>query len=257
MPDLTSVSGVLELLSLCNLVILGNVLDHRTYSAPNQDAEDEATETQEQRIQNYDLNDIERTERDEMILARGVSIHLLKWVVATLRITNTETGNHVSIDSIIRLYLGKQAAAILKYKQLAWNPVDPEERVYGAPHCTPHNLEVQLENALDTYPGALAAYEECKGNFDDSLDYGPKALLYSVETRGEPQLLDGREIFSLIIESYEIDVSLTEATDEDFCRWGTTALDKKYKNFLRRVAVHNSPLDDPIADMPRGKKRRL
>jgi len=46
LPDLNTFDGILNLLSTCSLSILGNILDFQTYSAPNQDEEDQVSAAQ-------------------------------------------------------------------------------------------------------------------------------------------------------------------------------------------------------------------
>lgn len=148
MPDLTTIQGLLDLLSLCNLVILGNVLDHRTYSAPNQDAETEATPRQRNRMDLYDHNAMPSQERDSSVYARGVCIQMLHWCMAHFEIQDSRTGRIID-ENVAASHLVRQAIALQKYKNVATS-----KGIKGAPHCTPADLDRQIGNALKTYPAA-------------------------------------------------------------------------------------------------------
>lgn len=179
-------------MTLCNLVILGNALDFRTYSAPNQEEDVEATILQKDRMEKYDLNNIEREERHEMILVRGMCVHLLIWLSCNYEVINTRNGS--TVEAYDRFYLGKLAAAILAYKELA-----SKQQVIGAPHCTSKMLRAQLTNALSIWVGSYNTFLEQLKNGVSGLDYGGKAQFLTIRKREEPRNPGGRFIFILNI----------------------------------------------------------
>lgn len=140
--------GVLDLLSLCNLVILGNVLDHRTYSAPNQDPYAEANAVQMKRIEQHDHNAIPFEEREASVYARGLCIQMLHWFVAHFEIRDSRTGKKID-ENIAASHLARQAIALQAYKKAA-----TANKIRGAPHCTLSNLKHQIQNALTIYDDA-------------------------------------------------------------------------------------------------------
>lgn len=175
--------GVIDFLSLLNLVILGNVLDHRTYTAPNQHASDKPTKAQKERLEVFDLNAIPRIERDEAILARGMCLHMLQWFQAHFQIWRTDTNEEVT--DITSWYLGKQAAAILEYKRLA-----TAKKVLGAPNCTLNTLLLQLENVLALFPEARKVFKQTHAEY--SLDFGRQsATFYEVKRIDPPEKFPG------------------------------------------------------------------
>ena len=64
----------MDLISGCALAVLGNVLDFRTYSAPNQAEEDLTRKEQLQLWNDFDQNDIPGDECMAICYARGVAL---------------------------------------------------------------------------------------------------------------------------------------------------------------------------------------
>jgi len=58
LPNIQTFQGLMNLISGCTLAVLANVLDFRTYSAPNQAEEDPTTRAQLQLWKDFDRNDI-------------------------------------------------------------------------------------------------------------------------------------------------------------------------------------------------------
>ena len=82
LPNIETMEGVLNVTCLAILVILGNVLDFRTYSAPNQGEADEASAAQTTLMNTGDINAIPNNERIAYCYARGVALHILSWLRA-------------------------------------------------------------------------------------------------------------------------------------------------------------------------------
>lgn len=79
MPDIDSVDGLIDLMCGCILIILGNVLDFRTYRAPHQDDDAEFTEI-DRTLLEHDFNSIPYYDRLAICHARGVALHILHWI---------------------------------------------------------------------------------------------------------------------------------------------------------------------------------
>lgn len=146
--------GVLNVICLAVLVILGNVLDFRTYSAPNQGEDDEASPAQAKLMNTGDINAIPNNERLAYCYARGIALRILNW----LRSCATFTGPPDGIaDDLISLFFVQILASLSMYKSVA------EANNYGGvPHCTSRLLDRQITNVLEVDPTLKAAWE-CKG----------------------------------------------------------------------------------------------
>ncbi|KAF9521617.1 hypothetical protein CPB83DRAFT_841121 [Crepidotus variabilis] len=79
-PKVDTIDGLLDLLSLCNLVVLGNVLDFRTYSAPNQHECAPADSRQAELMDVHDQNNIPWDKRMSYCYGRGVAITIMRAV---------------------------------------------------------------------------------------------------------------------------------------------------------------------------------
>ena len=166
LPDIKNFDGILDLLSLCILVILGNVLDFQTYSAPNQHQTESATQVQRSLMNRFDRNDIQVDERMAMCHGRGVAIFLLKWVRSCCLVTGPDG---VAVEDLPSLYLVKVLKALLSYKRMA-----QKKRINGTPHCTLSLLERQIQNVVQCDPSFETQWRNRANLPDDSLNFGKK-----------------------------------------------------------------------------------
>lgn len=115
LPDVNTFQGLINLLSLCNLVILGNVLDFRTYVAPNQSPGHPADSRQKKLMKTYDRNNIPKEERLSMVYTRGLALEIFQWVRDLCEVRNPDG----EVIDITCLYLTQQLASLLRYKDEA------------------------------------------------------------------------------------------------------------------------------------------
>ena len=113
LPNINDFDGLMDLLSACILVILGNVLDFRTYRAPSQDEYEKASQDQQILI-NSEINSIPITERFAICHARGVALHLINWI----RICSEIRGpGGVIITDLPSQFFVQIAQTLIKYKE--------------------------------------------------------------------------------------------------------------------------------------------
>ncbi|KAF9521643.1 hypothetical protein CPB83DRAFT_778366 [Crepidotus variabilis] len=161
LPNIATLDGVLDLLSLCNLVILGNVLDYRTYSAPNQAEKKEITPLQALNMEGFDQNDIPWDERVSACYARGIAITVLRAIQQHCLIVNGEGYEQSLLPTRM---LARQIKGLFLYKKQA-----VLLELEGVPHCTVSLLETQLQNILAWAPDIADVYHEEV----ESLHFGP------------------------------------------------------------------------------------
>lgn len=138
-PDLNTFGGIINLLSLCNLVILGNVLDFSTYLAPNQPPERNTMLAEQEVLENHDRNKIPKQERVAMMFYRGLAFEVIGWMKLHFEFWNPK-GEAVDLPSH---YLAQQLLALLEYKLDA---SEKKKGSAGAPHCTLALLQKQIGN---------------------------------------------------------------------------------------------------------------
>ena len=132
LPNPGTVNGAIDLISLCFLVIFGNVLDFRTYCTPDGGPAKEADKN--------DVNNISIDERYNICIARGTCIELLNWWRTKYSISTPEFScqNDFPTHFII-----SQALALWVYKTRTEQDGRP-----GAPGCTAELLLAQIFNVL-------------------------------------------------------------------------------------------------------------
>ena len=159
LPDLNTFDGIINLLSLCNLVILGNVLDFRTYLAPNQPPERAATPAEQHVLEGYDRNKIPKQERAAMMFYRGLAFEVVDWIKLRFHFWDPK-GQDIDLPSH---YLIQQLLALLEYKSDA---AENKKGHAGAPHCTLSLLEKQIHNIV----GCNEALKKYWSLFRDRVD---------------------------------------------------------------------------------------
>ena len=143
LPDVTNIDGLMNLLSACVLVILGNVLDFRTYRAPTQGEFSQANRTQQILI-DHEINGIPLYERFAICYARGVALHLFSWIRQCSVITGP--GGHI-IDDLPSRFLVQIAQTLIRYKEGA-NASELDLRA----NCTVEMLTRQITNVVAIEP---------------------------------------------------------------------------------------------------------
>ena len=88
LPNVNNIDGLMNLISACVLVILGNVLDFRTYHAPTQEEYTKANKNQQILI-DHKINIIPINERLAVCYACGVALCLFNWICHCFVITVT------------------------------------------------------------------------------------------------------------------------------------------------------------------------
>ena len=143
LPDVTNIDGLMNLLSACVLVILGNVLDFRTYRAPTQGEFSQANRTQQILI-DHEINGIPLYERFAICYARGVALHLFSWIRQCSMITGP--GGHI-IDDLPSRFLVQIAQTLIRYKEGA-NTSELDLKA----NCTLEMLTKQIDNIVAIEP---------------------------------------------------------------------------------------------------------
>jgi len=154
LPDLKGLEALLDIFSLCNILILSNILDERTYWPSNTGA-------------------IPLDEHYTCAYARGLSLCLLDaldqlFTLVTVGPSGSEvTNDFTSIRTIAAKFLAQQSAAILDYKRRA-----EQSGMQGATHhCTSSKLRQQLEGCLALWPECAEAFQICMKAAKKSMEW--------------------------------------------------------------------------------------
>jgi len=161
MPNVQTFQGLMDLISGCTLAVLCNVLDFRTYSAPNQREEDLTTKAQLQLWKDFDRNDIPGDERMAICYARGVALAVFGWIRDGC-IVKTPDGEVV--DDLPSKYLVNLLDALVGYKDNA-----KARGLEGAPHCSSWMLKAQISNVVKCDSLVEKLWGQRSGSSSDSL----------------------------------------------------------------------------------------
>ena len=118
LPDLSSIDSLLEVLSLCNILVLSNVLDERTYYGEDVSSDEKS---------------ISLVERYKITYSRGLALYLLDSLdsLYLLQEINQSGNKFISLKAFAASFLAQQSATVLHYKESAeGNGLD------GAVYCT-------------------------------------------------------------------------------------------------------------------------
>jgi hypothetical protein len=140
LPDVNNIDGLMNLLSACVLVVLGNVLDFRTYRAPTQEENQKADKNQQILI-DYEINTIPLSERFSICYSRGVALHLINWIRRFCVITGPAGEDVKDLPSYFFVQI---AQTLIKYKSGA-NISQLELQA----NCTLDMLTRQIENVVE------------------------------------------------------------------------------------------------------------
>jgi len=141
LPNVRTLNGLLDLISGCTLAVLGNVLDFRTYSAPNQSENQKTTRAQARLWSDFDRNDIPGDERMAICYTRGIALTVFEWIRRWC-IVKTPDGEVVS--DLPSMYMVNLLDALIGYKEKA-----VKRGLHGSPHCTLQMLKEQIFNVVN------------------------------------------------------------------------------------------------------------
>lgn len=155
LPDLTTMPGLLDFLTLCNMGILFNVLDRRTYGTPGQSYIDSL------RLNQYDYNPISEDDRRNFVYARGVSLELVHWLNSRLIVTCVE-GNpqeRLEIEDLHVHHITRQGLFMLQYLE-NWTEEEKEKDDPHFPLVDKGALGKQLQWAMRTIPWIATSWSD-------------------------------------------------------------------------------------------------
>ncbi|PPQ81759.1 hypothetical protein CVT26_007392 [Gymnopilus dilepis] len=179
LPKIHTFAGLSDLLSICSLLVLANVLDMRTYSAPNQSFGATIGDSQLSLMDQFDRNDIPTKERLYMAYARGLALSTMQWVRELCEITSPD--GKVILDFPFK-YLIYHLVALLRFKKAA------EERLSTpSEHCNLVLLRRQIENVVKCDQTLMHYWSEVGRHVDDMCFAELLRPGHSVRWRDRPQ----------------------------------------------------------------------
>jgi hypothetical protein len=155
LSDLTTMPGLLDFLTLCNMGILFNVLDTRTYGTPGQSYIDSL------RIDQYDYNTIPDDDRRKFVYARGLSLELVHWLNCRLIVKCVEDDPQgiLEIEDLHTHRITQQGLFMLQYLA-KWTEEETMKDDSHFPVIDKGALEKQLQWAMHTVPWISTSWKD-------------------------------------------------------------------------------------------------
>lgn len=135
--------SVLDMLSACNLAILSNALDFRTYTHPKQVDDETLNDEHKMQMDVYDRNSLSDADRTGCVYARGLALDLFNWFADNYVLKDESRNESMSTLLALMNNLAHQAYSVWVTKEQAM-----ALGIGGAPNCTMEGLHQQLTNAL-------------------------------------------------------------------------------------------------------------
>ena len=129
----------MDLIVICSLGVLMNVLCPATYSAPGLHCLSKMDNIQADAWDQYDINGLSEYERKIFCLVRGQSLELVLWLSATYVIGNCDS----SAQDVFLAVVVNMCKALCDYKWKA-----DKQGIFCSPDFTIERLKTQIHNAL-------------------------------------------------------------------------------------------------------------
>ena len=175
MPDLLKSESLVDVLTLCNLCCLVNVLDFRTYSFQHLGSNEYPSPRELDQRERWDYNALTIVDREYFTFVRGLARIFIIWVGCHYEIISSQSEEAVVNfeRDFAGAYLEKQAVAILNYKRAA-----DKEGLTGAPHCTYKALEKQMDLLFGNEPSSLGDWAKVKVQYksNTTLAFGDRTF---------------------------------------------------------------------------------
>lgn len=243
--DLETPEGLFNVLATCNLVILSNVLDRRTYRERIEDINSREDLMFSEEYIRYDRNSIAVEERREMSHFRGMAFNLLRWIARNFEITLADPLVSVNFQNrLLSLHQGKGSRCLDFMRDVAFHFLASqalklvhyktriEGQISGFPGCNSDLLKYQVDRLL----GIDEILKEVSRKVD--LSHNPPLENISFDWPDKTRM----SITRLEQEKME-PVAIAVA---DYMDYGTTDLDTMcFYGF-----THNYPLRDQMMNAP-------
>lgn len=172
-PKLTDFNSVLDLFTFCNLMVMMNVLDFRTYLP----VEGVPASVGNELWDKHDANSIQATERYEMAYARGRCWDIYSWFFTVYELFDKDSGETIDgMDDVAMVYLTHQASAILEFKRRAMKCGLDDER-WGSMGLIEKQIKLCFLGLVDVPPIVpLDSDSDVSLAFPDANKYGVRKL---------------------------------------------------------------------------------
>jgi hypothetical protein len=206
LPNPAEMDSLMDLISLCIIGVLINVLDFRTYTHRN--AGEEMSKFEKEQLAKFDCNGLTLPERQACQYVRGLALRMLQWVNDHYCVKDAEakTVNGFAFNCLF---------TFVEALRIYMREAEQQDDVSSAPNCTRVSLDNQLESLFPpNSPQGVLRAQVARGILE--IEYIlPRTTKYTVAERKKPEKPSSR-------------ISLEEAM-----LLGETAADRRFKEGLK------------------------
>jgi hypothetical protein len=150
LPNPAQMDSLMDLISLCIIGVLINVLDFRTYT--HRAAGEEMSEFEKEQLAKFDCNGITSSERQACQYARGLALRMLQWIDDHYCVKDAET-------KTVRGFAFNCLFTFVQALRTYITEAEQQEDISSAPNCTLVSLDNQIESLFppDSPQGVINA----------------------------------------------------------------------------------------------------
>jgi hypothetical protein len=158
--------GLIDFFTLCNVGILFNVLDSRTYGTADE------TEGDSLLMERHDFNTISEDDRRKFVYGRGLSLELLHWAETMFMVFDNDRNEEYKIGDVYDQHITQLGMYMLQYLE-HWIQDELETADPQLPFFDVTALKKQLDWVMLTVPWLAIEWTEEKMYFSLHVEYSP------------------------------------------------------------------------------------
>jgi hypothetical protein len=206
LPNPTKMDSLMDLISLCIIGVLINVLDFRTYT--HRAAREEMSKFEKEQLAKFDCNGLTSSERQACQYVRGLALQMLQWIDDHYCVKDAEA-------KTVRGFAFNCLFTFVQALRTYIMEAEQQEDISSAPNCTLVSFDNQIESLFppDSPQGVISA--QVASSIREIECLLPQTKDYTVAESKKPEKPVSR-------------ISLEEAT-----LLGETAADRRFKEGLK------------------------
>ena len=135
LPNPAKMDSLMDLISLCIIGVLINVLDFRSYT--HRAAGEKMSEFEKEQLSRFDCNGLSSSERQSCQYVRGLALRMLRWIDEHYCVKDAEF-------KIVRGFAFNCLLTFVESLRIYMREAEWQEGISSAPNCTSVSLDAQI-----------------------------------------------------------------------------------------------------------------